>query len=162
MITRLSLSEVHSGLAQKSRAGARSETQLLNNLPNQPSPIEPSPLTAKLTTTHSPTMSAAPPPTDSAADKGKAKATDDQSAPSPSPSPSPSAGVRPVPKATGIIVIGMAGSGKTTFMQRVNAYLHEQQMPPYVLNLDPAVTHLPFTANIDIRDTVDYQEVMKQ
>ena len=47
-------------------------------------------------------------------------------------------------------------------MQRVNAYLHEQQMPPYVLNLDPAVTHLPFTANIDIRDTVDYQEVMKQ
>jgi len=47
-------------------------------------------------------------------------------------------------------------------MQRVNAYLHEQKQPPYVVNLDPAVTHLPFTANIDIRDTVDYQEVMKQ
>lgn len=56
----------------------------------------------------------------------------------------------------------MAGSGKTTFLQRVNSYLHSVNKPPYILNLDPAVTHLPFTANIDIRDTVDYQEVMKQ
>jgi GTPase SAR1 family protein len=65
-------------------------------------------------------------------------------------------------EAVSIIVIGMAGSGKTTLMQRFNSYLHEQQQPPYIINLDPAVTHLPFTANIDIRDTVDYQEVMKQ
>ena len=47
-------------------------------------------------------------------------------------------------------------------MQRVNAHLHSNNRTPYILNLDPAVTHLPFTANIDIRDTVDYQEVMKQ
>ncbi|GAA5895077.1 hypothetical protein JCM5296_000877, partial [Sporobolomyces johnsonii] len=66
------------------------------------------------------------------------------------------------PRATAMIVIGMAGSGKTTFMQRVNSYLHSRGQPPYVLNLDPAVMHLPFDANIDIRDTVDYQEVMKQ
>lgn len=66
------------------------------------------------------------------------------------------------PRATAMIVIGMAGSGKTTFMQRINSYLHSKQQPPYVLNLDPAVMHLPFDANIDIRDTVDYQEVMKQ
>ncbi|GEM06528.1 XPA-binding protein 1 [Rhodotorula toruloides] len=66
------------------------------------------------------------------------------------------------PRATAMIVIGMAGSGKTTFMQRVNAYLHSKNQPPYVLNLDPAVMHLPFDANIDIRDTVDYAEVMKQ
>lgn len=91
-------------------------------------------------------------------DKGKSKAAEAQSA----PGATPSAASKPSPKATGIIVIGMAGSGKTTFMQRVNSYLHEKQQPPYVLNLDPAVTHLPFTANIDIRDTVDYQEVMKQ
>ncbi|BGO96834.1 XPA-binding protein 1 [Rhodotorula toruloides ATCC 204091] len=66
------------------------------------------------------------------------------------------------PRATAMIVIGMAGSGKTTFMQRVNSYLHSKNQPPYVLNLDPAVMHLPFDANIDIRDTVDYAEVMKQ
>ncbi|GAA5877025.1 hypothetical protein JCM8547_007495 [Rhodosporidiobolus lusitaniae] len=66
------------------------------------------------------------------------------------------------PRGTAMIVIGMAGSGKTTFMQRVNSYLHSKNQPPYVLNLDPAVMHLPFDANIDIRDTVDYAEVMKQ
>lgn len=64
--------------------------------------------------------------------------------------------------AVAVLVIGMAGSGKTTFMQRANAYLHGRQQAPYILNLDPAVTHMPYTANIDIRDTVDYQEVMKQ
>ncbi|KAG2222437.1 hypothetical protein INT45_009449, partial [Circinella minor] len=61
-----------------------------------------------------------------------------------------------------ILCIGMAGSGKTTFMQRIIAQLHAEKTPPYVLNLDPAVGSLPFTANIDIRDTVNYKEVMKQ
>lgn len=53
------------------------------------------------------------------------------------------------------------GSGKTTFMQRINAHLHAQRDPPYVINLDPAVQHVPFDSNIDIRDSVNYQEVMK-
>ncbi|CAH9109420.1 unnamed protein product [Cuscuta epithymum] len=48
-----------------------------------------------------------------------------------------------------IIVVGMAGSGKTTFLHRL------------VCHLDPAVMTLPFGANIDIRDTVRYKEVMK-
>ncbi|KAL7423638.1 hypothetical protein Q5752_001219 [Cryptotrichosporon argae] len=61
-----------------------------------------------------------------------------------------------------IIVIGMAGSGKTTLLQRLNSHLHAQRTPPYILNLDPAVSHMPYAANIDIRDTVDYKEVMKQ
>ncbi|CAH1766150.1 5193_t:CDS:2 [Entrophospora sp. SA101] len=65
-------------------------------------------------------------------------------------------------KPTVILCIGMAGSGKTTFMQRLNAHLHGIKKPPYIINLDPAVTQLPFTANIDIRDTVNYKEVMKQ
>ncbi|KAK4671582.1 hypothetical protein QC764_607070 [Podospora pseudoanserina] len=61
-----------------------------------------------------------------------------------------------------IVVIGMAGSGKTTFMQRINAYLHEKKQPPYVMNLDPAITHSPFQANIDIRDSVNYKKVMEE
>ncbi|KAM8953569.1 GPN-loop GTPase 1 isoform 4-T4 [Pelodytes ibericus] len=56
----------------------------------------------------------------------------------------------------------MAGSGKTTFVQRLTAYLHGKNSPPYVINLDPAVHEIPFPANIDIRDTVNYKEVMKQ
>uniref|UniRef100_A0A1A8KK41 GPN-loop GTPase n=1 Tax=Nothobranchius kuhntae TaxID=321403 RepID=A0A1A8KK41_NOTKU len=61
-----------------------------------------------------------------------------------------------------LIVLGMAGSGKTTFVQRLTAHLHSLKSPPYVINLDPAVHEVPFPANIDIRDTVNYKEVMKQ
>ena len=73
---------------------------------------------------------------------------------------------------TAIVCVGMAGSGKTTFMQRINAHLHQKssqstkdgrkQAPPYVVNLDPAVRSVPFDSNIDIRDSVNYKEVMKQ
>ncbi|KAF8839979.1 hypothetical protein BDN67DRAFT_904398 [Paxillus ammoniavirescens] len=67
-------------------------------------------------------------------------------------------------KPTVIVTIGMAGAGKSTFVQRMNSYLHSQDpsRPPYILNLDPAVAHVPFEPNIDIRDTVNYKEVMKQ
>lgn len=61
-----------------------------------------------------------------------------------------------------IITIGMAGAGKSTFVQRINSYLHAKETPPYILNLDPAVTHIPFEPNIDIRDTINYHEVMKE
>lgn len=63
---------------------------------------------------------------------------------------------------TCILVLGMAGSGKTTFVQRITSHLHAKKKPPYVINLDPAVHEVPYPANIDIRDTVNYKEVMKQ
>ncbi|XP_039867519.1 GPN-loop GTPase 1 isoform X1 [Simochromis diagramma] len=72
--------------------------------------------------------------------------------------PGAAAGDKPVC----LIVLGMAGSGKTTFVQRLTAHLHSLKAPPYVINLDPAVHEVPFPANIDIRDTVNYKEVMKQ
>lgn len=61
-----------------------------------------------------------------------------------------------------VVCVGMAGSGKTTFMQRINNYLHINKKKPYVLNLDPAVLNVPFEPNIDIRDSINYKEVMKQ
>ncbi|KAL1879673.1 hypothetical protein VTK73DRAFT_6848 [Phialemonium thermophilum] len=61
-----------------------------------------------------------------------------------------------------VVCVGMAGSGKTTFMQRINAHLHGKRDPPYLINLDPAVLNVPFDSNIDIRDSVNYKEVMKQ
>jgi len=60
------------------------------------------------------------------------------------------------------IILGMAGSGKTTLMQRLNAHTHGKGESAYILNLDPAVLKLPYGAHIDIRDTVNYKEVMKQ
>ncbi|THF99326.1 hypothetical protein TEA_007646 [Camellia sinensis var. sinensis] len=61
-----------------------------------------------------------------------------------------------------IIVVGMAGSGKTTFLHRLVCHTQASNIRGYVMNLDPAVMTLPFGANIDIRDTVKYKEVMKQ
>lgn len=61
-----------------------------------------------------------------------------------------------------IICIGMAGSGKTTFVQRLNAHLHANQTKPYLINLDPAVYKVPYGCNIDIRDSIKYKKVMEQ
>lgn len=72
--------------------------------------------------------------------------------------PSPSFKRKPVI----IIVVGMAGSGKTTFMHRLVCHTMGSNVRGYVINLDPAVMSLPYGANIDIRDTVRYKEVMKE
>ncbi|GFG28953.1 hypothetical protein Cfor_00355 [Coptotermes formosanus] len=61
-----------------------------------------------------------------------------------------------------LIILGMAGSGKTTFVQRLTSHLYGQDRRPYTINLDPACLEVPYPANIDIRDTVNYKEVMKQ
>ena len=47
-------------------------------------------------------------------------------------------------------------------MQRLLFECSARSLPHYSLNLDPAVTSLPYTPNIDIRDTVNYQQVMQQ
>ena len=93
-----------------------------------------------------------------------------------------------IPRASSIIVIGMAGSGKSTFTASLHDHLHEkakeqqdeqeqkqqsgsssnaaasssQTTAPYMVNLDPAVGTLGYEPNVDIRDTVDYARVMEQ
>lgn len=47
-------------------------------------------------------------------------------------------------------------------MQRVNSYLHSKGQPPYLINLDPAVRTVPFDCNIDIRDSLNYKQVMSE
>ncbi|KAG6583222.1 GPN-loop GTPase 1 [Phytophthora cinnamomi] len=66
------------------------------------------------------------------------------------------------PKPVTVLVIGMAGSGKTTLLQRLAAYGVDAGLRNYVINLDPAVRKTGYTANVDIRDTVDYKQVMKE
>ena len=109
---------------------------------------------------------------------------------------------------TCVIVVGMAGSGKTTLMAQLQRSLADgsedalaseedgadgngggetesagtrattsspaddstsqskakRRKPPtgYLLNLDPATKVIPYGASIDIRDTVDYHQVMAQ
>lgn len=59
-----------------------------------------------------------------------------------------------------ILVVGMAGTGKTTLVHRLQHYAVEQDISAYFINLDPAVLQVPYNVNIDIRDTVNYKEVM--
>ncbi|SCN58817.1 XPA binding protein 1, putative [Plasmodium chabaudi adami] len=62
-----------------------------------------------------------------------------------------------------IIAIGMAGSGKTTYIGALYNYLKIQRKKKvYTINLDPAVKHLQYPTNIDIRDSIKYHEVMKE
>ncbi|VDO12482.1 unnamed protein product [Rodentolepis nana] len=62
-----------------------------------------------------------------------------------------------------IIVLGMAGSGKTTFVNKLVEHLTLLgNSQPYAINLDPAVLKTPYQPNIDIRDTVKFKDVMNQ
>uniref|UniRef100_A0A915EB92 GPN-loop GTPase n=1 Tax=Ditylenchus dipsaci TaxID=166011 RepID=A0A915EB92_9BILA len=61
-----------------------------------------------------------------------------------------------------ILVLGMAGSGKTSFVQRLTSVMHAQKKFPYVINLDPATASVPYPANVDIRDTIKYKAVMSE
>merc|ERR1719478_2024606 len=60
-----------------------------------------------------------------------------------------------------VLMIGMAGSGKSTFMHRMVVRLQSEQKRVYTVNLDPAVRTVPYPIHVYIRDTVNYKEVMK-
>lgn len=61
-----------------------------------------------------------------------------------------------------LFCIGMAGTGKTSLVQRLNSELLSHDKVPYLVNLDPAVLELPYEPNIDIRDNLDYKVVMEK
>jgi GTPase SAR1 family protein len=59
-----------------------------------------------------------------------------------------------------LIIIGMAGSGKTTFVKKLEEEIVKNQKEAYIINMDPAVHDCLYEANLDIRDTIKYKEVM--
>lgn len=74
---------------------------------------------------------------------------------------------KPDARATSVIVIGMAGSGKSTFVEalskhpaRTSSAKHKPES--YFVNLDPAVRQVAYEPNVDIRDTVDYSRLMQE
>jgi len=73
-----------------------------------------------------------------------------------SPSKEPSSHVPTV-----LLMIGMAGSGKSTFMHRVLLDFQSRKKRVYSINLDPAVRSVQYPVNVDIRDTIKFKDVMK-
>jgi len=62
-----------------------------------------------------------------------------------------------------VIVIGMAGSGKSTFISQLEKQASKisEDKVPYITNLDPAVSNISYTPFIDIRNTIKIKDVMK-
>lgn len=61
-----------------------------------------------------------------------------------------------------IIVMGMAGSGKTMFVRKLVSILKVMNKQVYSINLDPAIRKLSFPANLDICDTINYKKLMQE
>lgn len=59
-----------------------------------------------------------------------------------------------------IILLGPAGSGKTTLTYALGKWLNENGVNVSFVNLDPGVEVLPYKPNVDIRDYVTIKELM--
>lgn len=58
-----------------------------------------------------------------------------------------------------LIVLGMAGSGKTTFVTKLDSYLRQYKRSPYLINLDPACKNMPYKPNIGMKNYVIRMEI---
>jgi GPN-loop GTPase len=54
----------------------------------------------------------------------------------------------------------MAGSGKTTFVKKLEEEIANKDKESYIINMDPAVHDTLYEPNLDIRDTIKYKDVM--
>jgi GTPase SAR1 family protein len=59
-----------------------------------------------------------------------------------------------------LIILGMAGSGKTTFVRKLEEEIAKSDKESYIINMDPAVHDTLFEPNLDIRDTIKYKDIM--
>ncbi len=61
-----------------------------------------------------------------------------------------------------IIVLGVAGSGKTTLTGSLQGWLEDYGFDVATINLDPAAEFLPYKPDIDVREYVDAGKVMEK
>jgi GTPase SAR1 family protein len=61
-----------------------------------------------------------------------------------------------------IFFIGTAGSGKSTLVAALSAWLENQGFDVGIVNLDPAAEYLPYAPDIDIRSRVSARKLMRE
>uniref|UniRef100_A0A7C2V8Y6 GTPase n=1 Tax=Ignisphaera aggregans TaxID=334771 RepID=A0A7C2V8Y6_9CREN len=61
-----------------------------------------------------------------------------------------------------VYVLGPAGSGKSYLTASLKNWLEDHGLDVAVLNLDPAVSWLPYTPDADIRDYITVEDVMQK
>ncbi len=63
--------------------------------------------------------------------------------------------------AVNLYFVGTAGSGKTTLTKAFKNWMDQQGYQAVTVNLDPGAGELPYSPDIDVRDWVSLDEVMK-
>jgi len=59
-----------------------------------------------------------------------------------------------------IYIIGTAGSGKSHLTQAFQNWCELHHLNALTVNLDPGVSHLPYTPDVDVREWIDIDEIM--
>ncbi|ETN42250.1 uncharacterized protein HMPREF1541_04191 [Cyphellophora europaea CBS 101466] len=62
----------------------------------------------------------------------------------------------------GLLVMGPAGAGKTTFCTALIQHLQHSHRSCFYVNLDPAATDLAYTPDLDIRDLITLEDAMEE
>jgi len=63
---------------------------------------------------------------------------------------------------TNLIIVGPAGSGKSTLTKAFGEWLKGDGYTVNYLNLDPGAESLPYTPSYDVRDLVTVEQIMKE
>ncbi|EDK47558.1 ATP/GTP-binding protein [Acetobacter pasteurianus] len=63
---------------------------------------------------------------------------------------------------TGVLVMGPAGVGKSTFCNSIIAHMQSIGRRAHIVNLDPAAEPTEYEFTIDIRDLISLQDVMEE
>ena len=61
-----------------------------------------------------------------------------------------------------IFFVGTAGSGKSTLVGAYKQWLDDEGVDSIVVNLDPGVDALPYSADVDIREWINLEETMRE
>ncbi|KAK8823877.1 hypothetical protein WA538_001165 [Blastocystis sp. DL] len=62
----------------------------------------------------------------------------------------------------GQVVIGPAGSGKSSYCQAIKELCADSNRRAYVVNLDPAAEELPYDCDLDIRDLISLEDAVDE
>jgi len=61
-----------------------------------------------------------------------------------------------------VFVTGTAGSGKTLLTSSLATWYREKSQDAITVNLDPGVLSLPYDPDVDIRNSIDFQQIMTE